>query len=485
MKKIAATFLVLITLALITSSSVLAKATRVTPQENTEALKAYGDSGDVSSNMHGFNMEDIRAYWISCRSIGIGCEKEFGVAMKDSVLGAVSNSIAYLYTSPPASTNQFIAHYAQKLKLIQPAYAQGIGFSGLSPILPLWKAFRNIAYAFLILIMVAIGFMVLFRMKIDPRTVISVQNALPRIIMTLFLITFSYAIAGLLVDAMYLLLFISISAINIASPFGQLPNVITQYSGGPISNWWAAAWPFGKAGVDGIVTLIGGATFTGISTLVLTVIGAIGGAAAGFGLPGLIIGGALGAGAGASNALIWIIVSLALLFIFFRIFFMLLAAYIQVIISVIFGPLQIMFGAIPNSDAFGSWLRGLVSNLAVFPITSIMLLIGHLIAVFGSKNLWTPPGLGGNVGETSTGIISFGIVLVIPTIVNSFKELIKAKSVLPVGGAISQSLTSPWSTAMQMASSAYYIQAFVPQSIKERIFGGQGDGGGKAQKPKH
>lgn len=484
MKKLIATFLIIFFLTTPTLSTVIAKATRLSPEENTEALRDYDSDGEVSSNVHGFNMKDIDAYWTTCRGIGIGCEEDMATSLNSSVLGSVSNGIAFLYKVPPANTNQFIAYYAEKLNIVDSAYAQGIGFSGLSPLLPLWRTFRNIAYGFIILIMVAVGFMVLFRTKIDPRTVISVQNALPRIIVTLILITFSYAIAGLLIDLMYLVLFVALAAINSASPFADLPNVLTQYSGGPVSGLWSAAFAFQKAGIDGIVNLIGGSTVTIINGIMIAI-----GAIAGFGIGGvggMAIGGATAAGlnfASGGNALIWLIVTLALLFSFFRILFMLIAAYIQVVISLIFGPLQLMFGAIPNTNAFGSWIRGLVANLAVFPITSIMLLIGHLISAAGGaatdSQLWTPPGLGGNVGAASTGIISFGIVLVIPSIANSFKEAIKAKSILPVGGAISQSLTSPWSTAMQMASSGYYLQALVPSSIKERIFGGGGGGGGK------
>ena len=62
------------------------------------------------------------------------------------------------------------------------------------------KAFRNFAYVLITLLFIIMGLMIMFRVKIDPRTVVSFQSALPKIIMALILVTFSYAIVGLLID---------------------------------------------------------------------------------------------------------------------------------------------------------------------------------------------------------------------------------------------------------------------------------------------
>src|SRR5258708_14361646 len=45
--------------------------------------------------------------------------------------------------------------------------------------------------------------MIMFRVKISPQVVVSVQSALPKIAIALVLVTFSYAIAGFLIDIMY------------------------------------------------------------------------------------------------------------------------------------------------------------------------------------------------------------------------------------------------------------------------------------------
>ena len=64
-------------------------------------------------------------------------------------------------------------------------------------ILGLWKQLRNLSYVFFVLMLVIFGFMVMFRYKIDPQTVITVQAALPRIVINLLLITFSFPIGAL------------------------------------------------------------------------------------------------------------------------------------------------------------------------------------------------------------------------------------------------------------------------------------------------
>ena len=82
--------------------------------------------------------------------------------------------------------------------ITQPVYAQGIGFSALTPTLQVWKAFRNLSYFLFIIIFIVVGFMIMFRAQINPQTVVTVQAALPKIVVTLIMITFSYAIAVLL-----------------------------------------------------------------------------------------------------------------------------------------------------------------------------------------------------------------------------------------------------------------------------------------------
>lgn len=69
-----------------------------------------------------------------------------------------------------------------------------------SGIVELWKIMRNIAYLAVTVILVIYGFMVMFRSKIDPRTVATVQAAIPNLAIGLVLISFSLIVPALFVD---------------------------------------------------------------------------------------------------------------------------------------------------------------------------------------------------------------------------------------------------------------------------------------------
>jgi len=133
------------------------------------------------------------------------------------VPGGAIKSMASLITSlssPPVSTNEYFAYLGRKLNLVSPVYAQGFGYEALNSLLNLWNAFKNISYVFFIIVFVITGFAIMFRAKIDPQTVINMQNALPRIVIGLILVTFSYAIAGLFVDLIYVIFFLMVNAVQ-------------------------------------------------------------------------------------------------------------------------------------------------------------------------------------------------------------------------------------------------------------------------------
>lgn len=70
----------------------------------------------------------------------------------------------------------------------------------LSPVSTFWTGFRNLAYAALTIVLVVFGFMIMLRKSIEPRVTMMISNALPRIATALVLITFSFAISGLIID---------------------------------------------------------------------------------------------------------------------------------------------------------------------------------------------------------------------------------------------------------------------------------------------
>lgn len=350
---------------------------------------------------------------------------------EQSAISGFNRAIAMMYENKPADTGVFLADLGQSLGFIpKQALAQnrGVGFSGLAGLLNVWKGFRNIAYALLAFAMVVIGFMVMFRKKIDPKTVVTVQNAMPRIVVTLILVTFSYAIAGLLIDFMYVTILAIATVLSNA-----FPSIITSATGptlirGGMDRFFYELMKGGAFSVREVTNMIFyGNTIAGWFTRIVT----------------------LGVGA---YLLMAFIIAIALLFGYIRIFFMLLSAYIQLIIAVIIGPLQILLDVFPGSTSFSSWIKNFIANLSVFPITIGMLMVGMVLARQNASNIWTPPPLAGEGATTEgvTGLIALGILLTIPSVANAVKEALKAKSPLPSAlGAVTGMVSAPISMLVQ------------------------------------
>lgn len=359
----------------------------------------------------------------------------------------MTNVIALTFSNPPANTYAFIQETGQSLGFLpKKALAQGIGFSGLAPLLPIWKAFRNISYVLLAAIMVVVGFMVMLRKKIDPKTVVTIQNALPRIVVTLIVITFSYAIVGIMIDLMYLAILIAVAIFKstgmlpephstIANLFGT-PTVEALYSQGSL---WANISQIDFNPYKLVFGINAPPLWTnlglGVVGLLMAVIGsssfALGLGPAGA-IPGLVLLGTAG-----GMFLIQLLIAIAAFFLLIRLLFFFLGAYIKIIIALVFGPIQIMIEAIPGSNAFSSWFMNLVSNIIVFPAGAVMFMLSAMFVKFSDSGgtIWNPPFAGflGNSTASISTLIAIGILFAIPGVVNGIQEAIKAKPLFSAG----------------------------------------------------
>lgn len=437
-------------------------------------------------------------------------------------LSGIGGSIAAIYNNPPASTNEYARDMGRTLGFLpRAANAQGIGFSGLSTLLPLWKIFRDISYGVLAIILIAVGLMVMFRKKIDPKTVVTVQNSIPRIVVALLLVTFSYAIVGLLIDGMYLLIALAISMISNSSlgpsigkalsVSGSLCNsAVSQVVNNTLGNGFDPTWTT-KEATDNLFSggIMGWGRFFFGSGL-----GAwndVGGALSGNnpvvkglsvivpGILGLLVGGGKGLVAGltifSGPGLLILIILLVLLFGFIRILFMLIDAYINIIIALLTAPFQLVLEAIPGSTSFASWMRHLISKLIVFPITIMLLLVAAILTSSDvSTSIWAPPLLSGGGGTYGmAGIIGLGMLLVIPTFVAGIQKSMKAEPAIPGGlgpifGPLGQGVGSIMNIAYQGSFIAGAIRhkpdARSPQQvIRQGAQGGFGTitGGGQSE----
>ena len=392
------------------------------------------------------------------------------------LVGQSGKLIALLYQNQPASTQSYISHLAQNLqnhKIIPSAFAatsSGTGFQTFAPFLTIWEASRNLAYLGLVVFFIVYGFMMMFRVNLGQKTVITIQLAIPKLIVTLLVITFSYAIVGLIYDFMWV-------AIYFIFNYLASQNLIVY---GPV--WHPAVAAAGNSGI----------------LLSLTINGLISGPAAIFGVLNLILGGtAASAGtivgylpfAGGINFIIGLIVLIAVLISYGKLLFKLIGAFVSVIVSLIIGPITLLGNAFPGSQAIGNWFRGVLANLAVFPATMLFLLFSYLLMVqpivgicteatqifkdpntlptgtmsvcekvFGVKSLVSGTGLDTsitgvpliappfNAGFNSRGLLALvgiGLLLMASKYVDMIKDALKAPA-FKYGAAIGEALKGGW-----------------------------------------
>jgi hypothetical protein len=122
------------------------------------------------------------------------------------LLGMSASFIDSLYVYRPLNKSEYLTDLGRSIGLTREANAQvgGSGNAVLSPVFKLWEVTRNITYLAMILIFVVVGLMVMFRQKLNPQTVVSIQLALPGLVIGLILITFSYFFAALITDLAFL-----------------------------------------------------------------------------------------------------------------------------------------------------------------------------------------------------------------------------------------------------------------------------------------
>ncbi len=422
---------------------------------------------------------------MACQIMGEACTDNPADAEEDykrSLLGGATSLFTLPFTNPPASGVYWVYSSLQDSGFAPKAYAaEGIGFAALRPFLGIWKVFRNLAYIILVLILITIGFLIMFRVKINPQTIISVENALPRIIVTLLLITFSFPLAGFMIDLMYLslvLIISQLSTINVGflKPANEL-DLINKYSGAGFWQIFPISYPFFDIG-NSLVnilpesinktfrTLFGffGATFflnwfynSFLNAAVESVskIGiSAGGTLLGF-------GGEAGANIGdlpklfsiplrigmlilfynfVTPFLLALIVFLSVIFLMFRVFFLLLSAYVKILLFVIFSPIILLLEAIPGQKMFSYWIRNLGLNLLTFPLVLLFVLVSYFIPqvmLDNSSKLWSPPFLYGFSAESFATLVGLAIFLLIPNFIKFIQEKLGLKpSPIPVGPGV-------------------------------------------------
>jgi hypothetical protein len=273
--------------------------------------------------------------------------------------------------SNPISGVAYTSNLVAKLSPVTTVKAQtqgGFGFNAESSILVIWRAARNVSYALLVIATIVLAFMIMFRVKLSPQLVISIQSALPKIIVALILITFSYAIAGFLIDLMYVIIGLISLVLSSGGLTGHSPAVLfddftKKFSafGLMYLYWVQLVW----MSFDAIFTSGGFSAILGILIFLFSIL--------------MIF------------AVIWWSI---------KIIFVLIQNFVTILLTIVIGPLEIMLGTIVPGMGFGSWIRRLASSLAVYPVMAVMFFLSFFFLFQGGGTNTSPSSTAGFLGAT-------------------------------------------------------------------------------------
>lgn len=327
------------------------------------------------------------------------------------MVGGLLQLTGEMYRYPVAHTGTYVADVLNSAHIATPVQAQGVGFAALDPVLTLWKTFRNVAYLFFVVVFIAIGFMIMLRQKVGGQNYITAQQAIPNVIVSLLFVTFSYAIAGFMIDLMYLSMFMIIglfpaSFLQVTNN-GQMTNILDM----SIVDLGGALFQQSNIGVlngVGYDVVSNFLTSLEVSEAINSIVTPVGGIT------------------------LSLVLAIAILISIFRLFFELLKSYASILTSVITSPIYLMMGALPNNNQFFPWLKDLVANLSAFPTVLLIMVMFQNFTIEGSvartQGGFLPPFL---LGRGQTGAIAslmgLALLLALPEIVKEVKTKLGAR----------------------------------------------------------
>jgi hypothetical protein len=239
-------------------------------------------------------------------------------------LAGIAQSLHYVNQTrpPPTSLALFWNDAVGDMPVVGKALAADSMTVGLRDpltryVLVAWKAFRNLSFGLLAIYMFYVGILIMTRKHVDQRTVVTVQYALPKLVIAVLLIAFSYAIGAVV---------------------AQLSWYLAHNAQGIVKGAFTAADPTG--------TMTGGAldlTFFSVIGIWLLV--------------GLVFTIPTG---GISMVIVLAIILLVMIVLYMVLEIKLLIVYLKLVMSIITAPIEILFYSIPGSEkGIGEWFKKL------------------------------------------------------------------------------------------------------------------------------
>lgn len=313
--------------------------------------------------------------------------------LKAGVVDTVDKGITAMVTSTPSVdvvahlADEWVPGYANTTSV----YADGYGDLKGSNIIALWSKVRDISYVIYVTIMIVIGFMIMFRHKIGGQAMVTLGNSIPRLIVSLILVTFSFAIMGLLIDLggliMKLVAFVIYGEVKKGVTLDNPITLFGDFFKGSGGNFFGET-VFGKTGLAGIVTgLLDGVLGTGpISKGLGWIAGGIVTLLFGLVIMGIVLVGA------------------------FKLWFTMIKAYVTLIINVIVSPFLIMLGAFPgNAHMTENVFKSAFRSILVFPIAYGIVNLPYMAELEGIK-LGFPSSLTSSTADATVSALILGVV---------------------------------------------------------------------------
>ncbi len=257
-----------------------------------------------------------------------------------TLLGAAYLTGEFTTREPlPANLAVYFNDTMSRIPVVNKTFAAPVdyGHSLINAILDTWKVFRNLAYALMAIIMLYTGIIIILRRKINSQLVVSVQYALPRIVIAIVLITFSYPI-GATLGSLGWTLFKSNWALA-GTLFTDVFNTVDGSSADPTSvstalRIWTLMIPF--------LVLAGTGPIFLLAILVIIII---------FLIAGIIFN------------------------------FKAIVIYMKIIFSILTAPLEFALGAVPgNDDKLKAWFLRMGKYVLTLFAMGIILPLGTIIA---------------------------------------------------------------------------------------------------------
>lgn len=305
--------------------------------------------------------------------------------LRGGALAAVGQTTQLVYTNPLRITaaGYFEQVFANNILNPQPAYAQpypGLGAAQLqkSGITSLWQYMRNIAFLALAVVLVIFGIGVMIQQKLDPRTTVTAQMALPNVALAVILIYFSFPIAGLLMD---------------------LGNVTTSF----VKFFWTQAAP-SVSGVPFDVSM--GSLWTNF----------------------IFSGVNINIGSPVIELVLQIVIRLWALFISLGILMTVVSRYGMLFVQVILAPFTFLSGALPGrQESMSRWVKTFLVNVLTFPGIFFIANLANYIRVIGGPGgayqFDSPPGFNTTMWTNLSGLIAIGLLSQAPKVPAILEEL--------------------------------------------------------------